>query len=434
MRQLFLFLSLFLFSVNLFAADSALNKSAVENLLKQNKSAEAYELISKTIDPASTDPQEWFLLGMAAKKSGHPQEAKKAFEKVLEIDPDAPRVKLELAGICYANGSYDKAKELLLDVKSENPPDGVVQNIDRFLAVIERGKQENKSYRIHLSAGMNYDSNVNAGPQSDTVTLFGLPFILDDVAKPHEDWAYTLDAGIDHVLKVSPSVNWQSSFSLNWKDYFEQNDFDVLMLSASTGPIFSATDKLMIYIPVIGDTYWYNDIDDYFFMTVGVAPQLRYALSPKAKFNLMSGAYNRNYKDDDNRDSWINSVAPGFDFTLNKRLTLRTGLSLGWEEAENDVYTNKNWALNSTLFYALSKDLLATLSGSYGKSFYEAKPAMLEDRRKDEKYSIAFDLRYNYRPWNADIILAASYVDNASNSELYEYDRTNIALRFRKYF
>lgn len=434
MRHVFVLLSLFLFSANLMAADRTLVRSDVESLLNQNRSVEAYEMISKNHDPASTDPQEWFLLGMAAKKTGHTWEAKKAFEKVLALDPASPRVKLELAALFFKDGGYDKAQELLLDVKSENPPDGVVQNIDRFLAVIERTKKENKSYRFQLSAGLLYDSNVNAGPQSDTVTLFGLPFILDDVAMPHDDIAYVLEAGFDHVIKVSHAVKWQSSFSLSWKDYFEQDDFDALALSVSSGPVVEVNDRLIFYTPVIGDISWYSDIDEYLYTTIGISPQVRYDISKKVKLNIISGLNNRNFKTFDDRDAWIYTFTPGLDYAISRKLSLRSGLTLGWEDADQNVYSNRNWALNGTLFYTIRKDLLATFSGSYGRSFYEEEQAMFDKRRKDEKYNIGFDMRYRWQAIDADLVLACSYVSNGSNIDLYEYDRANISLRLKKSF
>jgi len=433
MRFISILLVLLLFATSVYAIDPII-QAQVKRLLDDNKNLEAYDLLLENHDPDSSDPQKWFLLGIAAKRIGKADIAYLAFEKVIELDPNAPRAKLELANISYLSGSYDRARKLLLDVKSENPPDGVVQNIDRFLAVIEQNKNKGRSYHFQFSPGILFDSNVNAGPQSETVTLFGLPFILNDAAQSQDDWAYTIDAEFDHVFQISPEINWQSNINLGWKDYFKRHDYDALTLSASTGPIFQATKSILLFMPLVTDIAWYDEIDDHLYYTLGATPQLRHTASRDVKLNLMSGIYYRNYNMDDDRDSWIYSVAPGLDYRFSERLTLRSSISLNWEDANNNIYTNRNWAIKSILFYSPRKDLLATVSGSYGKSFYEARQEMFDDKRKDRRLRVGLNLRYKHEAWDTDVILAGSYTENQSNADLYQYGQTTIALCMKTYF
>ena len=63
-----------------------------------------------------------------------------------------------------------------MEVKAKNQNPKVGENIDRFLAAISQGTP--KTWRITGNLGWMYDSNANAGPTTDSVILFGLPFIL----------------------------------------------------------------------------------------------------------------------------------------------------------------------------------------------------------------------------------------------------------------
>ena len=171
------------------AANNAETLSEASGLLKKGQSSEALSLLLKRHEATSASAQEWFLLGLSAKQSGNLLDAADYFESVLAIDPNAERVKLELAAISYQLGNRDKAEVLLLDVKASNPPAGVISNIDRFLATIEASKGQ-KNWRVSASAGWIYDSNVNAGPNEDLISMFGLPFKLSDDAQSTEDNAY----------------------------------------------------------------------------------------------------------------------------------------------------------------------------------------------------------------------------------------------------
>lgn len=416
-----------------YAANTSETLTKASGLLKDGKSTDALELMLVNHESATASAQEWFLLGAAAKQSGHLDDAADYFEKVLAIDPKADRVKLELAAVAYQLGNAERAKTLLLDVKAAKPPAGVMSNIDRFLATIESNKGQ-KNWRVRASTGWIYDSNVNAGPNEDIISMFGLPFRLSTDAKPREDNAYTLGLGFDHAIPVNGSVGWQSNVNVNWRDNFTINTLDSLYLSASTGPVWKQNGHLIWSMPVIGDWVRYGHDNDYFSFSYGVAPQVRYLVSNKLALNLATTVRGKSFYNQSAREliSW--TVTPSADYQVTESDSLRFGVTSGQEHSGINFYSNDRWFLNANYFHNFSKEFVTSLNGSYGDAFYQGKEAAYNDIREDTQASIGLDLIYHIEKINTDVVTSASYTNNDSNLAIYEYDQTQVSVNLRSAF
>ena len=416
-----------------YAANTQETLAEAAGLLQKDKPADSLALLLAKHEATTATAQEWFLLGTAAKQAGKLEDAVEYFEKVLSIDPNADRVKLELAAVTYQLGNAERAKTLLLDVKAAKPPAGVVSNIDRFLATIE-SNQGQKNWRVRASAGWIYDSNVNAGPNESIISMFGLPFRLSTDAKPREDNAYILGLGFDHAIPVNGSVGWQSNVNVNWRDNFTVNTLDSLYLSASTGPVWKQNGHLIWSMPVIGDWVRYGYDNDYFSFSYGVAPQVRYLASNKLGLNLATTVLGKSFYNQSAREliSW--TVTPSVDYQVTESDSLRFGVTAGQEHSGVNFYSNDRWFLNANYFHNFSREFLVSLNGSYGDAFYQGKEAAYNNIREDTRASIGLDLIYHIEKINTDVVTSASYTSNDSNLAIYEYDQTQVSVNLRSAF
>ena len=427
MKKLISVITLLSLITPVYAANDTATLSAASTLLKEGQPSDALAFLLVEHDPEMATTQEWFLLGLAAKQSGQLEDASKYFEKVLEIDLKADRVKLELAAISYQLGNRDRAKLLLLDVKASNPPAGVASNIDRFLATIEASAGQ-KNWRVSASAGWIYDSNVNAGPNEDIITLFGLPFNLSNDAQNTEDNAYTLGLSFDQVVPVNGSVGWQSHVGVNWRDNFTVNTLDSLYLSGSTGPVWKQNSKLIWTLPIIADWVRYGHKDDYFSFSYGIAPQVRYFATNQLALNLGTSVRGKSYDKQSLRKQLTWTITPSVDYQLTESDLLRLGVTGGQEHSGINFYSNDRWFVNAGYFHNFSKYFVASLNGSFGESFYQGKEAAYNRVREDTRSSIGVDLRYHVAMINTDIVTSASYTNNESNLAIYEYDQTQVSV------
>ena len=118
-------------------ASAAEVKQQALQLLEAQKPGEAYELLRENLATNEQEVEYLFLTGMAALDSTRLREAIGHFEDALEIDPNLPRVRLELARAYSAAGKNRSAKAEFRKVLETNPPPQVRDNIERFMAVLD---------------------------------------------------------------------------------------------------------------------------------------------------------------------------------------------------------------------------------------------------------------------------------------------------------
>jgi tetratricopeptide (TPR) repeat protein len=432
------FISCFLACIATSQAQAEIDKTTMKfasQLITVGKTHEAYLLLNKQ---KKTSPQDWFLFGLAAKQSGDFLAAKHAMQRVIKLDPrNANRAKLELASAQFALEQTDDARRLLSEVKADNPPDNVRQNIDRFLALIgDRHCQtrDNERWCANASASFIYDSNVNNATRERQVTLFGLPFTLSDDARAQSDTAVRLGANFDHIKTLSDTVAWQSGFSINFTDYSTLDRYDTLQLLASTGPVFQVDEKTRVSIPITAEAVSFTDQGDFYSTSIGVAPQVRYQLDETIAVNLNGSISRKHFIDNGERDTTSYSFNPSFDFQTCGQGTLRVGGGIGRDDSGIGIYSNDNWQLNASLFCSLGEGLALSIFGSYGQSDYDEREAANSVVREDIRRSIGANLRYENVETGWDVTIGANYTDNDSNLTLYTYDRLQATAEIRKKF
>ncbi len=404
-------------------------------LLDSGNARAAYNLLKKQKKKTA---QDWFLYGMAAKKAGNMFETRNAMQEAIRLDPHrSQRAKLELARAQHALEQPDDARRLLNEVKADNPPNIVRQNIDRFLAIIGDKNcrtDGNQRWCSTATASVMYDSNVNNGPTVDTVTMFGLPFTLSDDAKAQSDMAYRLSARFDHIATLNKSTVWQTNLSLHWSDYLKIDPYDTLRLSASTGPLFQIDPNTVLSVPITAGATSYTDRGNFYSSSIGVAPQLRRRLNDKVSLNLNGSINWKHFIDNNSRDTLSYFFAPGIDIRACAQGTFRVGGSLGREDSGIDTYSNDSWNLSASIFCPIGSNMVASVYGSYGGSDYDAQEAAFTVTRLDHRLTIGGSLQYAHQPSGLDALLGLSYTHNDSNLALYEYKKVQATFSLTKKF
>jgi outer membrane protein len=434
MRYLFI---AFLFTTSILAdaiaATPQIEAQAVE-LMKSGNPTAAYRLLKENFSTSQAGPQQWFTLGLAAKQAGELTEAKSAFEHVLVLDPRSQRAKLELAEVRYALGDSAGARQLMLDVKASGPPERVVQNIDRYLAVINQSEQSQSSWRVRGSAGFVYDSNVNQGTSAEVVRLYGLPFTLSQDARRRGDGAYQLKAEIDHAARLSATTSWQSNFTLSWRDYFRLHTYDTVSFNASTGPVWQVSPQLIVSVPAIASGSRLENGQSYYSVLTGVSPQIRYSLNPWLAFNIETTLGRKHYHEQAERDGTYLSAAPSIDIKTGPNGKLTAGLQFARENSGIGYFGNDAATINLSYLHQISPTVAAMMYGSYGKARYDEMELAYSEKRKDERLTFGADLVFKWNHMASDVVLSATHTKNGSNLPLYDFDRTQVSVTLRKQF
>ena len=189
-------------------------------------------------DPGNLDKT--FTFAGLAIEVGDYDGAISALERMLLIDPNLPRVKLELGALYYRVGSYTMAQNYLNDaLESPNVPPEVAERAGRLLAEIDKRLSRNR-FSGSLIAGMRYQSNANAGSSGASVRVFGVDATLSNQFTSKSDWNGFAAAQVKHEFDFQNQRGdtFESTALLYGTRQIEQTQVNLGYAEATTGPRF----------------------------------------------------------------------------------------------------------------------------------------------------------------------------------------------------
>ena len=151
------------------------NIDAAKLLILGNRLEDAKRLLEQMRAAKPDDIETLFLLATIAVEQKDYDSAISLYRRILVSQPDAERVRLDLARAFFLKGDYDNADRQFRFARAGEIDDTVKANIDRFLSAINRLRQ----YTVNFSFALAPDTNQNAATSASQVSIFGLPFALD---------------------------------------------------------------------------------------------------------------------------------------------------------------------------------------------------------------------------------------------------------------
>jgi len=409
--------SLLIASVNI----EETNMQAI-GLIKKNDLTQAYTLLEKVYNSGDFNNQTLFLLGTSAQKNGDIDSAIRYFEELLSKDESAQRIRLDLAVLYYKKKDLKKAKELLLVVKSSNPPKKVGDNIEKFLVAIKRGVP--KSYSSYVNIGYLVDSNANQGVSEDTIIIDNFRFDPADYdMQKTSDTAVKYGFGLNHIKTFGSTYALQSSVNINMINYSELDNLDSKSLSLSVAPTWKQNKKTTISIPLIASVIKYGHTDKYFSISKGIAPQINYKVKKDLSLNAVLGLNWKDYYQASEKESHSWSFSPSAKYLINQSSWINLGGYLGKENSKTNTSSNSAKGLNLGYYKGLNKEINLYLATSYNKTAYDGSA-----NREDKALMISGTLSCFVDTINSSISLNLSQTKNNSNLDIYEYKRNLIGL------
>jgi tetratricopeptide (TPR) repeat protein len=272
------------------------------------------------LQPANLDVL--FKFASLASQTGDLEGAVSALERMLLINPDLPRVRLELGVLYYRLGSYEVARTYLESaLKSPNLPPEVRTRADKFMADVV-GKEKPSKFSGEFFLGWRYQSNANLGPTTNNVLLFGQIASLNQAAVGSPDWGVVSSAQIRHTYDLGRQDKSQieTTFSTYVNRQFQSAVANVTLLDLTTGPrfqIFNGTFEDVSLKPFFSGGYiWVNDAP--YYGSYGAGLEMAALLSDRLR-NVTTFQWRRH----DNTDNWYlptNSQYRGVEYTATTGL------------------------------------------------------------------------------------------------------------------
>ncbi len=403
------------------ANSSAARKKAV-GLMNAGKFSEAYDLLKAAQVDFPDDLDVRFLLGQAALELNQPGEAAAQFEAMLAINPNLPRVRLELARAYAAQKKFSEAREQFNQVMASNPPPAVGENIQKFLEMIEA----QRPWHARVSLSFLSDSNVNTGPGSASV-LTGTP--TSQTVTGRADTAWNLVGSLNHAHVVDNRFAWQSDASLNFLDYREENASDLAMFSLSTGPTWRL-DKHTVSLPLVHDRIHVGH--DPYNHSTGIAPQVQYALDENI---LLNGGFTMAWRDHDkvtatDRNGQTYGLTGGARIRVGETGQLIPGIRLGREETRKAYFDNKSLGVSLGYLTPLPENFTLFVQPSISRTAYDAADPFLagacsgcNNTRRDWLYQFVVNLSKPIGKTGLSAAVGYTFSRNDSNVGLSDYKR-----------
>ncbi len=424
-------------------ATTAADMAQAEQFLAEKKPLEALRLLERVYDPATAGPQELFLLGVAAKQGGRLKKAEGYFQKARDLAPNAGRIRLELAEVLYLNGNYDASRSELLAVQSLNPPPTVAKNVGNFLTQVDAAKVDPsiapkapKNWSGYVSFGVMSDSNINSGPTTNTVQIFGLPFTLSQDAKATKDDAVFLRTGINHSLKLSDTLSWQSSFGLSFQDHLVTNGYDTSSLNLSTGFTKAISKRFALSLPLDYSIQFDNSKADWTSKTFGTGASIQYSLNENRQMALNTSISKKDVNGSSDRSSISITVNPSLNLQVSPNSSWAIGLRYAREVAGSDVYSNSARGIYIGYQHAFeSVGMKLNLTASQTETDFDGIQAAYGVARRDVLQQLNIGLSYGVPSWKGvELSGALNIQGNQSTIGMNQYDRSQVTVSLTKKF
>lgn len=239
------------------------------------------------------DPTFDFLYGIAAAHSNHAPQALFAFDRVLSVHPNDPRVKLEYGLVQYQLKNNAIAKQALRSVLKSNPPPSVQQNIRNVLNLMDRpGAVSNASRnpdashvfaKVRFAGG--YDTNVNTSPNDRVINI---PFFgnvaLGNNAIANDSVYGEIQPEIFAIKPLNKTTTVFGSINGRYRQNPAAERFDTQGVGAVAGLGFN-WDKFSLSLPLSAQSTWLHQRR--FSRTYAASAQGFYVIDAKTK----AGAY-----------------------------------------------------------------------------------------------------------------------------------------------
>lgn len=415
-------------------ADDLLQQA--EQLLSQQKGAEAYALLAPQEDQRAGDPGYDVLLGRAALASGRHTEAAFAFERCLAVDPKNGPCRINMAQAHMLMGETESARLELKTIEQYSPPPEVQALVSQYMGLLATQEQKKeRQVQVFAQLGLGHDSNVNSATDARQVAipLFGnLLFDMLPGSREQDDNYAQLEAGANLRQSVSPAWSLLADASVSQRLHQDIDALDSLILQASAGGAWR-TGASQVVLKATAQDYQL-DGDDYRQILGGM---VQYIHSPSdiTQVSAFLQVADIGYDAQPTRDARRDTLGVAWSQALSwwRQPVVYAGLYGGQENLDDAVsraLENRFTGLRLGGGVALSGKLQLNASLSLEDRQYEADDLLFQTARDDRQTDLSLGLAYRLGK-HVSIRPNYTYTDNDSNIVINDYQRHVVSVDIR---
>ena len=285
-------------------------------------------------------------------------------ERMLIYAPNTPRIQLELGILYYRLGAYDVARSYFEQVLANPsvPPD-ITQKVRLYIQQLSLAADP-PPFSASIFSAIRYETNANFGPGTQSVTLNGIDFTLDDQSVGRPGWS-ALNIGTLHysydLKKQGDKIEFD--FLAYSTAYFENElqDIDLDFFEFTLGPSWNLKrwgwDQTRLYTYAIADLAYLGY--ETYFTAPGAGIRL---LSFSAENSVLDARVETRYREFNNTTELPTN-------TLRDGLQTRLGATYSYYTSPGFVITTQGYVQREDADAEFYSDWEIALSGGFAWTF-----------------------------------------------------------------
>lgn len=409
--------------------------TAAEKLVRQRRYAEAQPLIDALAQAPQLRVQHLFLSGYVAAETGRLDDAIAAFRRILELNPQQTRVRLELARVLLLKGERDAADHhFRLASQDRNLPPEIAATIRSARGII----RDQRAWRFNFDIGLAPDTNINNATSAEQVDLLvspnnRLPFTVNPDARARSGLGLVGSFSAGLRLKQNDRLAILADADGQFTHY-KDNDFDDYILQLAVGPELKLNARSTVSLQGVGLQRWFG----------GRTAQQQ--IGAKAGFQSLLDKGQRVGVQFDLRhtDSGFGQGFTGWQYSgygTYERVVARTMIAsvsgfVRRESLRADSLSNTETGINMGIGGELPRGINAGVSGGLSYADYDAPiPLFSDEARQDLRLTARAYLGTRaIRIFGFSPSVTYTYTHIDSNYRFYDSDRHRIRFALAHYF
>jgi hypothetical protein len=403
------------------------DSQAAQLLIQNSRLEDAKKILLHDLQTRPEDSETLFLLGTIAVADKDYDGAISYFRHILVNEPNAERVRLELARAFFLKGDYDNADRQFRFARAGDVPDAVKANIDRFLSAINQLRE----WTFNFSLAVAPDTNENAATGVSLIDIYGLPFTLDPSARRKSGLGLAGDIGGEWSPLITGNLKARVGADAYRLEY-GGGSFDDMTISSYAGPqlLFSNWD---ISLLATGFQRWYANKP--YLNGGGGKLMADYGITSDWLIGLSLSEQSLFFRTNPAQNGPLFSAQSQLSYVLSPSSLFQAQIGFNRQDAEVQPYSYSAWWIGGGYSQDLPFGFSAGFQPSYYFTDYDAPLAGFGVTRSDRTLMLNLSLlnrRFEYHGFTPKF--SVSFTDQQSNIPLYRYTRTQLQLGITSQF
>jgi len=432
MKRLFVILIVFLLCLiaqPVLAENSPVNEKSMATLSPEENLA----VLKKKTEENPKDFDAHFAYAKAAEELSLFKEAEETYLHMIYLDPTLDRVKLDLALLYTRTGKPGKAKKLYEEVLANNPPEGVKENINMVMKMVDDALKTHK-FGGSVAFGYNQDSNANSSSSSGSITFFDFSIPLEADSRAKKDGQVYGSFSLNHTYRFdlpedgNKAARWLSSASVYRTEQAELDDLDLQVLALRTGPeldLIEQRTKLGL-----AANYNYIKLDSFEYLNIASGE----VYGQKGMGNSFSVNWNFSYENRhfvnsplvqtySDRTGYAFQYKVGAAYAITPKDIINGSITKRREQAKKKYLSYNQMAITGSYIHSFDEGYFLNLNAGYRPSDYDdVDPFVsLTKTREDRERTGGINIGKQFKN-GITLMVGYEYKNSRSNIENFDFN------------